>query len=54
MLINAVEDTLAITDAVAYCRTGPSPVSYTHLDVYKRQIYEQTMRVTLIAIATNV
>ena len=37
-LISVVEDALEITDALAFCSTGPSrPVSYTHLDVYKRQ-----------------
>ena len=30
----------AVTDSISYCKGNPETVSYTHLDVYKRQTYE--------------
>ena len=38
------DDSLTTEELKAYCAQSPMPVSYTHLDVYKRQFHARRSR----------
>ena len=52
--VGGIPDLLAVVDVLRGCGViafgelnidGPDPVSYTHLDVYKRQVYKTRERI---------
>ena len=53
--LNAVMNSVGLCSGTVHCKTdGPEPVSYTHLDVYKRQVHGRFKKGIVLSIQRDV